>query len=248
MLDIGRINCCGHVFAPEDWKRKARNEINRLYFIHSGSGGYIHHGVYHEFKKGCLYFFPFLVDATLISDKNDKILHTYVNFELIPPIIADEVLKLDPSDDEETRAAISVFIAGGKRATREEKAVLDPDGFYRMYKGAVSFLAERITKHNGAAAIKDEAVIKAITVMHGELNRRIRIDELASQCFLTTDSFIRRFNRQIGVTPYAYLKKLRIRTAVYLRALGYSLEEIAQRTGYSDATSLLHAIKGDDEP
>jgi transcriptional regulator GlxA family with amidase domain len=46
----------------------------------------------------------------------------------------------------------------------------------------------------------------------------------------------------MGETPYSYLKKLKIRTAQNMRMSGATLEEIAVKCGYSDSSSLLHAM------
>jgi AraC-like DNA-binding protein len=244
MLEIGRVNCYGHCAAPDTWVSKVYNEINRLYYIHSGTGGFRHRGKFTEFKPGHLYFFPFLVDAELISDKNDKIVHSYCNFELIPPIIAGDVLEYDPEGDEITKSAISVFVAGAKLRQRSTASLRFDisDDFDRLCKNAISFLAAKTADMSGASAINDSAVIEAIKIIHSDFSKKLKVSDLAKSCYMNEDSFIRRFRRSIGITPYAYIKKLRIRTAFYLRDLGLPLEKIARQTGYSDSASLLHAL------
>ena len=75
------------------------------------------------------------------------------------------------------------------------------------------------------------------------MNERISINDIARECYMTPDSFIRRFSRTVGITPHSYLKELRLRTARYLKENGMSLSTIAIETGYSDASSLSHALK-----
>ncbi len=246
MAEIGRVNCYGHCPAPDAWESKVYNGINRLYYIHGGRGGFIHRGKFTEFKSGHLYFFPFLVNVQMVSDKTDKIVHSYCDFELIPPIIASDVLEYNPAGDEITRAAISVFVAGAKlrgRDTASPKFDINDD-FDRLSQNAISYLASRVAEGCGICAIKDGIIIDAIKYMHEETAEKITVCELAEKYHVNQDSFIRRFRRSVGITPYAYLKKLRIRTAFYLRDLGYTLDEAARQTGYSDAASLLHAIAG----
>ena len=244
MTEIGRVNCYGHCAVPDRWVAKVYNEINRLYYIHAGKGGFMHKGKFTEFKVGHLYFFPFLVDVEMVSDKTDKIVHSYCNFELIPPIIAGEVLEYDPKGDEMTESAISVFVAGAKarkRSTASLKFDINDD-FDRLCKNAISYLAAKTAQSGGASAIDDPAVIETIKLIHSDFSGDITVSGLAKSCYMNVDSFIRRFRRVIGMTPYAYLKKLRIRTAFYLRDLGMPLEKIARQTGYSDSSSLLHAL------
>ena len=78
--------------------------------------------------------------------------------------------------------------------------------------------------------------------MNEKLREQITIEEIAKNCYLSTDGFIRKFKKQIGETPYSYLKKLKIRTALNLRLAGESLKDIAEKCGYSDSSALLHAL------
>jgi transcriptional regulator GlxA family with amidase domain len=70
----------------------------------------------------------------------------------------------------------------------------------------------------------------------------ITVEMLADKCNMNRDTFIRKFTKIMGITPYAYLKNLRLRTAKILKRNGLPLSEIASLTGYSDSTSLLHAL------
>ena len=78
--------------------------------------------------------------------------------------------------------------------------------------------------------------------MHKHLDKKQHINEIAKSCFLSTNNFIRRFKKELGETPYSYFKKLKIRTATHMRLQGISLNEIAEKCGYSDSSALLHAI------
>ena len=74
------------------------------------------------------------------------------------------------------------------------------------------------------------------------ISEDISIKEIAEESFMSCCGFIRKFKNALGVTPYAYLKQLRIRTANALRNEGMTLEQAAEKCGYSDASTLLHAI------
>ena len=83
--------------------------------------------------------------------------------------------------------------------------------------------------------------------MHENLSTKISVSQLASNFNLTTEGFIKKFKKHIGVTPYSYLKNLRIRTALIMKKEGYLLSEIAEKCGYSDSSALLHAIANEDD-
>ena len=63
---------------------------------------------------------------------------------------------------------------------------------------------------------------------------------------MSTEGFIRKFKTYIGETPYNYLKRLKIRAALRIRKSGASWAEVAEGVGYSDTSTLLHAIKNEE--
>jgi transcriptional regulator GlxA family with amidase domain len=103
-------------------------------------------------------------------------------------------------------------------------------------------LADKIAEKYNRESVKDKVILKALTLMHENLGKKQLISEIASECYLSTNGFIRRFKKEIGETPYSYLKKLKVRTAQNMRMSGATLDEIAEKCGYSDSSALLHAI------
>ena len=90
--------------------------------------------------------------------------------------------------------------------------------------------------------VKDPAITGALEYIHASLSQKITVQALAERVFLSEGGFIRKFTREVGMTPYAYLKKLRVQTALALKEEGYTYDTIASQTGYADASALLHAI------
>ena len=82
--------------------------------------------------------------------------------------------------------------------------------------------------------------------MHSRAKEKISIADIASECHMSTEGFIRKFKHIIGETPYNYLKRLKIRTALKVKKAGASWSEAAELSGYSDTSTLLHAIKNED--
>ena len=77
------------------------------------------------------------------------------------------------------------------------------------------------------------------------MGEKLTVNGIARECYMNSDSFIRRFFRVVGVTPHAYLKNIRLQAARCLRESGMSLAQIADEVGYSDASSLSHALQGE---
>lgn len=240
------IQSCGLCTVPEKWDVDMTNRINRLYYIHSGKGWYEQNEKKIPLLAGQVYFIPYMTDALLFSDVEDKLVHTWCDFRLSLPIISKDILRFDPRFDEMAQAALEVFHVGGRMQTKAKREKL-PDfeeiKIRELYLRAVIYLTDRTAEASSVTQIKDDALIKAIEYMHERLGDKIAIGTIAADCYLSEDGFIRRFTRKMGMTPYSYLKKLRIRTAELLREEGHTLEEIAERTGYADASSLLHAMK-----
>jgi len=250
MESIGRVICYGYCKAPAStWHCTKHIGINRLYYIHSGTGGYILGGKEYKFHQKSLYYIPYTADFTLFCDESDPIVHTYIDFELIPPIISDKVLSLDTTNGDILAVAISAFELGGRRTKKDHRdfsALYAVPPLWEFCKAAVIYLTGRITSANGVKEISDEIVVSAIEIMHTRINEDISVSFLAQSVYMNEDSFIRRFRKVVGTTPHAYLKNLRLRTALCLRDSGMSLAEVATQVGYSDSASLLHALKAYD--
>ncbi|WP_334075181.1 AraC family transcriptional regulator [Paenibacillus sp. A14] len=80
-----------------------------------------------------------------------------------------------------------------------------------------------------------------------ELNysRMISIDQLSEHVSLSKYHLIRRFSASTGLTPCAYLTRVRTEKAMeLLRGTGLSIEAIAERIGYSSGSYFIKAFRG----
>lgn len=234
------IAVIGQCTVPRDWIGMVKNDINRLYYIHRGNGGYIKDGVRTEFVSGKLYFIPAFSKIRTYAPEENRIYHTYADFALIPPIISKNVLSLDPHDDSDVEAALGVFL----NLCKNRESLKNPDKEKYLCDTLV-FLSKKIAEKNDSTVLRDNAVLTALNYMHTNLKEKISISDLAEICHMSTEGFIRKFKTYIGETPYSYLKKLKIRVALRLRNSGMSWEEVAEACGYADSSTLLHAIKKD---
>ena len=245
MWQIGRINACGKKYAPLKWELKTNVGNNRLYYIHSGVGGYVHNKKHVEFVPNTLYYIPYTADFTPWSHEEDPILHTYADFELIPPILSDEILTMK-LDGKIAKSALASFEAISRACTQKELLIREmkvSDPNRQLLCASILYLTERIAKENNVVPIHDEVVLKVLSMLHENLSEPITIGEIARQCHRDEDALIRRFTKAMGTTPYAYLKDLRLRQVRILRGEGRSWQRIATEVGYRDAAALLHALE-----
>ncbi|MBU5672215.1 helix-turn-helix domain-containing protein [Paenibacillus brevis] len=80
-----------------------------------------------------------------------------------------------------------------------------------------------------------------------ELNysRMVSIDQLAEHVSLSKYHLIRRFSASTGLTPGAYLTRIRTEKAMeLLRGTGLSIETIAEQVGYSSGSYFIKAFRG----
>ena len=231
----------GECTVPPDWIGMVKSSVNRLYYIHRGNGGYIKNGEKIEFIPGRLYLIPAFSKIRTYAPPENRIYHSYVDYELIPPIISSDVLSVDPHNDEVLFAAMNVFIKLCKT-----QSTLDSEDKRKYLEDTVVYISKRIAEINNSTILRDKTIISALEIMHSRLKDKLSITDIAEECHMSNEGFIRKFKAFIGETPYNYLKRLKISTALKVRKSGASWSEAAETVGYSDTSTLLHAIKKED--
>lgn len=239
------ISCTGKAKVPDEdkWKNSINGGINRLYYIVDGIGGYYKNQKKHYFKKNHLYLLPAYNDFPTWSSyksENDRLNHIFVNFEMIPPIITNEVIEFNPHNDPMVSIALSMLDKISDSAKLRMYNIGEDELYY--LKATVIYIVSKMAKAGEIKMLKDKILISALHEMHDNISTDISIQEIAIKSHMSYYGFIRRFKNALGITPYTYLKQLRIRTANVLRDEGATLEEAAEKCGYSDPSTLLHAI------
>jgi transcriptional regulator GlxA family with amidase domain len=75
-------------------------------------------------------------------------------------------------------------------------------------------------------------VRKAAGFMHSNLQRKLRLDELARETKLSSSRFSHLFKNRAGVSPAQYLKSIRLQRAKdLLEGSSLSIKEVASRVG-----------------
>jgi AraC-like DNA-binding protein len=83
-----------------------------------------------------------------------------------------------------------------------------------------------------------ELVTRAIAIVDASLARPLAIAELARRAGTSRRTLIRAFERELSVSPRAYLRGRRLDEArVLLRSGRYSVAEVAERVGYGNASA-----------
>ena len=227
----------------DKWSNNIVGGINKLYYIVDGTGGYYLRGKKYTFKKNHFYLLPAYNELSTWSSyetPESRLNHIFVNFEMIPVIFSKEVVEFNPHDNPILSAALSVFDKIAESAKCNLYTLGDDE--MRYLKSTIIYIVNKMITECDVKMLDDEILVSALKKMHKNISEDISIKEIAEESFMSCCGFIRKFKNALGVTPYAYLKQLRIRTANALRNEGMTLEQAAEKCGYSDASTLLHAI------
>ena len=242
------ITCKGRVIIQRQasWVNKVNGNINRLYYISGGKGSYLESGVMHPFEVGKFYFIPSYAGISTYTDESDHLDHVFVNYKLTPPIVSNKVFSLDSSASPTIKAATELFCELCKKNVNfrlhDEETTQEKGKKVDLLESLTVYLTECAIEAHPDYVLNDPAMISALNLIHSHIKSKISVSDIAKSLNMSADGFIRKFTRYIGETPYSYIKKLKIRTALTMRAEGARLDEIALECGYSDASALLHAI------
>jgi AraC family transcriptional regulator len=87
-------------------------------------------------------------------------------------------------------------------------------------------------------------VRRALDFIHAHCTEDFSLEQLAASALLSPFYFLRTFKQQTGLTPYAYLRQLRLReAAVLLSQSKESVSAIAARLGFASASHLSAAFR-----
>jgi AraC-like DNA-binding protein len=96
----------------------------------------------------------------------------------------------------------------------------------------------------GVAAPHDARLVAALHAIHTQPEQAWTLDSLAGLCHMARTTFSTRFQQQTQLSPMSYLANWRIHLAArLLREQRLSLDEVAERVGYSTGAILARAYK-----
>ncbi len=92
-------------------------------------------------------------------------------------------------------------------------------------------------------ALSNQQLIDIKHKFHDEVHREFQLDDLAAATGLSKFQFLRQFKAATGMTPHAYLKRIRLEYAKKALIKGQPIIDIAQQVGFFDQSHLNKAFK-----
>ncbi len=96
----------------------------------------------------------------------------------------------------------------------------------------------------GNRTLATDTLLKVRERLLDELDQPHSLAQLADEQGLSRFQFLRRFKAAVGLTPHAYLKRLRLEAAKKHRSWGATVADTAQRVGFFDQAHFHRAFVG----
>jgi AraC family transcriptional regulator len=123
-----------------------------------------------------------------------------------------------------------------------ENFVDGPLAWYELTEAVTRRLVEVHLTATPAAArgmLSRDAFARVIDCIHAGVERQLSVDELADAAQQSRSHFPRVFRRSVGMSPYQYVIKVRLKRALaMLPNRGLSMAEIAVQTGFADQSHM----------
>ncbi len=253
------IHQAGKGKVPRGWYRRKTVDIQRLYFIKCGTGYIIDEKEGRiPFLANHIYLFPNNYKQEFFSDPDDPIDHIYVDFTTTPPIIDSKPLVYSAEDDQALTKMVELLDSLFVERSMIPGHIVEPPTFFGPVSNAKSgsydeykqLLFLLITSFLVALSHKkeipfsnDKVISDALEFMRSHYSEKIDIEAVAKHVGYNVHHFIRRFHSIMGITPYSYLRNIRLTKARYLIAEGVTLAKAADQVGYESASSLSRAMR-----
>ena len=149
--------------------------------------------------------------------------------QALPPILV-----IRPAPHDQVHDVVSLISRELSDPTPGQQTVLDRLLDVLLVMGMRASFAQSATAPRWYHAASDPRLGRALQAMHDEPERAWTVPELAHLSAMSRPSFARNFERALGQSPMQYLTDWRLTLARdYLLAGELTLEQIADRTGYS---------------
>ena len=231
----------GECIAPKDWNTSARPRPYRLYYVIDGEASYTVGGEKTRLLPGHFYLFPSSMPFNASQNIDNRLNHLYYDFMMTPSVVSAEPLCCSLDAHPLFRPLLDIMRRSVKEYRYEGKA--------ELYGTVVSMLSAFLSLFLEIAKPKknmDADIATALEYIEENYAADISVGDLASVTFLDEDYFIKKFKKNLGITPYQYIKNLRMAVVKELRHVGETLSHAAASAGFKYVSSYCRAKRKKD--
>lgn len=242
-MDITYLNFVyyGSETAPEKWNWNSLpyTYCNRLYYVRGGSAAYTDESGTHTFKKNHLYLFPQTSNYTLSQDSENRLDHLYFDFLCVPLPYSSDITEIDTSGDTVIENAVNLLdyfvckVPSYKEESKKYQKYIKP-----VFLMLLDYIQDRYhVEFRPCGPIQD-----ALVYMIEHFSEEITVNDIARYAGYNPKYFIRIFTKMMMVTPYQFLREMRLSKARALINSGSTVAQAAEATGFGYPSSLSNAL------
>ena len=236
-IKVTSIYGCGECIAPPDWYTKGLPRPYRLYYVIGGRAHYSLGGAITELLPNHFYLFPSSLPFTVEQDSDDRLNHLYYDFMMTPAAVSAEPLCSSPDD----HPIFPPLLALMRSSVKEYRY----EGHAELFDTVTSTLEAFLSLFLEIAKPKKEIgadIATALEYIEKNYAEDIRVKDIAELLYLDEDYFIKKFKTALGITPYAYIKNLRMAVTKELCKNGKTLKSASAAAGYKYPSSYCRAV------
>ncbi len=97
------------------------------------------------------------------------------------------------------------------------------------------FCSRRIAHQHRSENDPSDEVEIALQILHDDIEKPLNLETLARRVGINRFSLVRKFTRQVGISPMKYFSRLKLEcAAMLLKESGMNIGKVAERLGFSD--------------
>jgi AraC-like DNA-binding protein len=219
------------------WNLDLRSPFWRVYVNNRSGAAIVHEGKRLPLRPGRLYLIPAWVRFQTVAAQG--VIQEFLHFHVtgLPPALPGAVF--DRPLDFPLQPVLAPLHRGWRRGFAHGAGPAELAWAYALVHAALAAAlagfseAERGALHRWLA--DPEGIAPALEAIESRLAKPPANAELARLCNASTDHFIRRFRRAVGMTPARYGIERRVAAAAqWLTATSRSVDAIAEAAGFTD--------------
>lgn len=239
------ITCWKYHIGKDRVTKRANRPDHQVIFTHAGRAKITVGGDTQYLNPGSIVMIDCMKLHEYEADSDDGWLYSYMHIdgEAMPTyhaFLTDKLRVLYPEDPTEIAHLFAELIP--------ISWLRDPVSSARITTIIFSILEimvkTRYTENTSDSDHFQEALYPAIRYIQKYFFQNITIDDLANQCCMSQSSFAHAFKLNMGISPYQYIMRLRIKFAQHLLLdTNESIAEISMHTGFSSPSNFIYYFK-----